>query len=81
MKAIVRDTYGPAELLELRMIDKPAIADDEVLVRVHAAGVGAWHLMTGLPYPMRLAGYGVRAPKTPVLAPTSPAWWRPSAPT
>jgi hypothetical protein len=39
MKAIVRDAYGPADVLELRDIDKPEIADDEVLVRVHAAGV------------------------------------------
>jgi NADPH:quinone reductase-like Zn-dependent oxidoreductase len=68
MKAIVRDTYGSADLLELRDIDKPEIGDDEVLVRVHAAGVdrGVWHVMTGLPYPIRLAGYGLRAPKTPV---------------
>jgi len=29
-------------------------------------GPGVWHLMTGLPYPVRLAGYGLRAPKTPV---------------
>jgi NADPH:quinone reductase-like Zn-dependent oxidoreductase len=69
MKAIVQDTYGSADVLELRDIDKPEIADDEVLVRVHAAGVdrGVWHVMTGLPYPIRLAGYGLRAPKTPVL--------------
>jgi NADPH:quinone reductase-like Zn-dependent oxidoreductase len=69
MKAIVRDAYGSADLLELRDIDKPEIADDEVLIRVHAAGVdrGVWHVMTGLPYPIRLAGYGLRAPKTPVL--------------
>jgi NADPH:quinone reductase-like Zn-dependent oxidoreductase len=68
MKAIVQDTYGSTEILELRDIDKPEIADDEVLVRVHAAGVdrGVWHAMTGLPYPIRLAGYGLRAPKTPV---------------
>ena len=68
MKAIVQDTYGETDVLELRDIDKPEIADDEVLVRVHAAGVdrGVWHLMTGLAYPIRLAGYGVRAPKTPV---------------
>ncbi|MGH2941585.1 MAG: NAD(P)-dependent alcohol dehydrogenase [Solirubrobacteraceae bacterium] len=68
MKAIVQDTYGSADGLELRDIDKPLIADDEVLVRVHAAGVdqGVWHLMAGLPYPIRLAGYGLRAPKTPV---------------
>ena len=67
MKAIVQDTYGPADVLELREIDVPSIAEDEVLVQVHAAGVdrGVWHLVTGLPYPIRLAGYGVRAPKTP----------------
>ena len=40
----------------------------DVLLRVHAAGVdrGVWHLMAGLPYPVRLAGYGIRAPKTRV---------------
>ena len=68
MKAIVQYKYGSADGLELRDIDKPEIGDDEVLVRVHAAGVdrGVWHLMTGLPYPIRVAGYGLRAPKTPV---------------
>jgi NADPH:quinone reductase-like Zn-dependent oxidoreductase len=68
MKAIVQDTYGSTDVLQFRDIDMPTIADDEVLVRVHAAGVdrGVWHLMTGLPYPVRLAGYGLRAPKTPV---------------
>jgi len=68
MKAIVQDSYGSADVLEFRDIAKPEIAGDEVLVRVHAAGVdrGVWHLMTGLPYPVRLAGYGLRAPKTPV---------------
>jgi NADPH:quinone reductase-like Zn-dependent oxidoreductase len=39
MKAIVQDSYGSADVLELRDIDKPEIADDEVLVRVRAAGV------------------------------------------
>jgi NADPH:quinone reductase-like Zn-dependent oxidoreductase len=69
MKAIVQDAYGPADVLELRDIDKPEAQDGEVLVRVHAAGVdrGAWHLMTGLPYPIRLAGVGFRAPKNKVL--------------
>jgi NADPH:quinone reductase-like Zn-dependent oxidoreductase len=67
MKAIVQDTYGSTDVLEFRDIDKPEIAADEVLVRVHAAGVnrGVWHLMTGLPYPIRLVGSGLRAPKTP----------------
>src|SRR5215204_4181799 len=65
MKAIVRDSYGSADVLELRDIEKPEIGDDEVLVRVHAAGVdrGVWHLMTGLPYPVRLA-YGLRSPRS-----------------
>jgi NADPH:quinone reductase-like Zn-dependent oxidoreductase len=69
MKAIVHDEYGEAEdVLRVEEIDRPVIGDDEVLLRVHAAGVdrGVWHLMTGLPYPVRLAGYGVRAPKTRV---------------
>ena len=39
MKAIVRDTYDSSEVLELRDIYKPEIADDEVVVHVHAAGV------------------------------------------
>ena len=69
MKAIFQDEYGTTDVLELREIDKPEIAEDEVLVHVHAAGVdrGVWHIMTGLPYPIRLAGYGLRSPKTPVL--------------
>src|ERR687897_859314 len=69
MKAIVREKYGPPDVLELRDIDLPECADDEVLVRGRAAGVGrdVWHVMTGLPYPIRLAGYGFRAPKNPVI--------------
>src|SRR5918912_1508160 len=69
MKAIVRYKYGSTDVLELKDIDKPEIGDDEVLVGVHAAGVdrGVWHLMTGLAYPIRLAGYGLRVPKNPVL--------------
>jgi NADPH:quinone reductase-like Zn-dependent oxidoreductase len=69
MRAIVHDEYGSADGLELRDLDRPEVGDGEVLVRVHAAGVdrGVWHVMRGLPYPIRLAGYGLRAPKTPVL--------------
>jgi hypothetical protein len=63
MIAIVRTKYGPPDVLELGDIDKPEIGDEEVPVRVRAAGVdrGVWHVMTGLPYPIRLAGYGLRA--------------------
>ena len=69
MRAIVQDEYGEAEdVLRLEEVDRPEVGDDEVLLRVHAAGVdrGVWHLMTGLPYPIRIAGYGIRAPKTRV---------------
>ncbi|HEY2523042.1 MAG TPA: NAD(P)-dependent alcohol dehydrogenase [Streptosporangiaceae bacterium] len=69
MLAVVQDRYGEAgDVLRPEETARPAIGHDEVLLRVHAAGVdrGVWHLMTGLPYPVRLAGYGIRAPKTRV---------------
>jgi NADPH:quinone reductase-like Zn-dependent oxidoreductase len=69
MRAIIQENYGEAEnVLRLGQTGRPAIGDGEVLLRVHAAGVdrGVWHLVAGLPYPVRLAGYGIRAPKTPV---------------
>lgn len=52
-------------MLELREIDVPQPGDDDVLLRVHAAGVdpGVWHLMTGLPYLVRVIGFGFSAPK------------------
>jgi hypothetical protein len=68
MKAIVHEIYGPPEVLELKDIAKPSIGDDDVLLRVHAAGLdpSVWHLMTGLPYLVRIMGYGLRKPKTSV---------------
>jgi NADPH:quinone reductase-like Zn-dependent oxidoreductase len=67
MKAIVQDTYGSADVLELKDIDIPVVGDADVLVRVHAAGCGpdVWHLMTGMPYMARLA-VGFRRPKVAV---------------
>ena len=68
MKAMVRDTYGSPDRLELSDIDTPHVGPDDMLLRVHAAGVdqGAWHIVTGLPYPIRLAGFGLRRPKARV---------------
>jgi NADPH:quinone reductase-like Zn-dependent oxidoreductase len=68
MKAIVQDQYGSADVLQLRDIDKPEIRADDVLLRVHAAGVhiGDWHLMSGEPYLMRIIGFGFRGPKARV---------------
>ncbi len=69
MTAIVHNEYGtaPEDVLRLEEVDKPTIRDDEVLVRVHAASVdrGTWHIMAGLPYPIRVAGFGLRKPKYP----------------
>jgi len=64
MKAVVYHAYGRADVLELSEIDKPAPADDEVLVRIEAASVNPvdWHMMTGSPYLLRLVE-GLRAPK------------------
>jgi NADPH:quinone reductase-like Zn-dependent oxidoreductase len=64
---MVQDRYGPAEILELRDIDKPTIGEKDVLVRVRAAGVNIadWAIMNGLPYIARPV-YGLRRPKNPV---------------
>jgi NADPH:quinone reductase-like Zn-dependent oxidoreductase len=68
MKALTYDQYGSPDVLELREIDKPTVADDDVLVRVHAASVNPvdWHTMTGTPYLVRVES-GLRKPKREVL--------------
>ena len=67
MKAIAQDRYGPADVLELRDIDVPAVGERDVVVRVRAAGCGpdVWHYMTGQPYFARLM-LGLRRPKIAV---------------
>jgi NADPH:quinone reductase-like Zn-dependent oxidoreductase len=69
MKAVVRNAYGSVDVLRLGEVAEPVAGEGEVLVRVLAAGVdqGVWHLMAGMPYAMRLAGFGIRAPKNPLL--------------
>ena len=68
MRAVVQDAYGtaPGAVLRFAEIARPRIGDGEVLVRVAAASVdrGTWHVMTGLPYAIRFAGFGVRSPKS-----------------
>ncbi|MGA8993384.1 MAG: NAD(P)-dependent alcohol dehydrogenase [Nocardioidaceae bacterium] len=65
MWAIVQDEYGDAGALRHERIARPEVSDHEVLVRVRAAGLdrGTWHLMSGTPYLMRVAGFGLRGPK------------------
>jgi len=60
MKAIVQNAYGSPAALELREIDRPAITDDGVLVRVHAAALhaGDFFVLSGSPYLVRfVAGW------------------------
>lgn len=68
MKAVVQETYCAPEDLRFDTVAEPVAGDDDVLVRVAAAGVdqGVWHLVTGLPKLIRIAGFGVRKPKNPV---------------
>ncbi len=50
MKAVVFESYGPPEVLKIREVEKPEVADDAVLVRVHASSINVaeWYGMTGL---------------------------------
>jgi len=73
MQAVVQRRYGtaPEDVLRLEQIARPAIKADEVLIRVRAASVdrGTVHLMAGTPYLMRILGFGLRGPRSPV-----PGW-------
>jgi NADPH:quinone reductase-like Zn-dependent oxidoreductase len=65
MRAVVQHRYGSIDALELREIELPAVAEDEVLVHVHAASVhpDVWHVVLGRPYVLRLMGAGLRRPR------------------
>ncbi len=69
MKGIAHTAFGDSATLVLGEVDRPAVGAGEVLIQVKVAAVnkGDWHVMTGLPYLIRLAGYGVTTPKHAVL--------------
>ena len=68
MKAIIRETYGPPDVLRLEDVPRPTLHDGDVLVRVHAAAANAgdWHLLRGTPLPFRLVA-GLRRPKFKII--------------
>jgi NADPH:quinone reductase-like Zn-dependent oxidoreductase len=68
MKAIVRETYGPPDVLHLEDVPVPRVGDDDVLVRVRAASANAgdWHLLRGTPLPFRLVA-GLRIPRFKII--------------
>ncbi|KEQ25693.1 NAD(P)-dependent alcohol dehydrogenase [Paenibacillus tyrfis] len=73
MKAIVYTKYGPADVLELREVEKPAPKENEVLIKIHATTVNSGDCrVRGLngPFlyriPMRIM-MGFRKPRKPIL--------------
>src|SRR6187549_3509646 len=68
MKAIVRETYGPPDVLHLADVPVPTLGDDDVLVGVRAASANAgdWHLLRGTPFPFRLVA-GLRTPRFKII--------------
>lgn len=64
MKAVVRNRYGPPDVLELQEVEKPELSDDGVLVRVRACSVNRvdWYDVTGIPWIARPMT-GLRRPK------------------
>lgn len=69
MKAFVYDRYGSPDILELKEVDRPTVADEQLLVRVRAAGINPydWHLLRGDPYLVRMVG-GLRRPRKATIA-------------
>jgi NADPH:quinone reductase-like Zn-dependent oxidoreductase len=69
MKAMVYHDYGSPDNLELQEIEVPAVKDDEVLVKVHAASVNwhDWHFLTGSPFMARIMAGGLLRPKRQIL--------------
>ena len=62
MRASMARCYGPPDVVRLESVAKPVPADDQILIRVHAAAVNPldWHYLRGKPYFMRLmSGYGL----------------------
>jgi NADPH:quinone reductase-like Zn-dependent oxidoreductase len=68
MKAVVHDTYGPADVLRIEEVAQPVPRDDEVLVRVQATTVNRTDtgLRSGTPFASRFVT-GLRRPRRRIL--------------
>lgn len=55
---MIRDRYGPPEVLELAEVEKPAVVDKDVLIRVRAASLNRsdWEGLVGSPLYARIGG-------------------------
>ena len=70
MKALVRHRYGGPGVVRVEEVERPALEDDRVLVRVHASSLNKadWHQLRGWPRFLRpVTRDGVRRPKSPLF--------------
>jgi NADPH:quinone reductase-like Zn-dependent oxidoreductase len=70
MKALVRHRYGGPGVVQVEEIERPALEDDRVLVRVHASSLNKadWHELRGWPLLLRpVTRGGLLRPKSPLL--------------
>ena len=63
MRAALNECYGSPDVIRVAQVEKPSPGENEVLVKVEAAGVNPldWHYLRGSPYLMRLSS-GIGAP-------------------
>lgn len=74
MKAVVYTKYGPADVLQLTEVEKPAPKDNEVLIKIYATSVttgdcnarGFTFVPPGFRFLARLM-FGLRKPRKPIL--------------
>ena len=68
MKAVVQNDYGSTDVLQIKEIQTPAVKENEVLVRIHAAALNAGDIfsMRGSPWLARLI-VGFPKPKDYIL--------------
>ena len=65
MKAVVHTEYGGPDTLHLSDIPTPTPGPNEILVNVRAAALNPvdWHLVRGVPFPVRMMVGGLLRPK------------------
>jgi NADPH:quinone reductase-like Zn-dependent oxidoreductase len=67
MKAIIRTQYGPSDVVQFTEVEKPAPADNEVLINLYAASVNPVDLYCMKGPPLIRSIPGLRTPKVKVL--------------
>ena len=73
MKTVVYTKYGPPEVLQLREVEKPVPADNEILIKIHATTchIGDVRVRSfDIPFPFNIPFrfyFGLFKPKRPVL--------------